>query len=117
VKLRRLREGDVLEDVDVVPVRGAELDQAVLRANALQYHSIYGGYGISVFAVRGATLDEMAQQVPLVRFESLTLLRGTVPAAGWLPRLATGGCEHGRLRPRVDIDKRVRGSAGPQKEA
>jgi hypothetical protein len=83
VKLRRLREGDVLEDVDVVLVRGGELDQAVLRANALQYHSIYGGYGISVFAVRGATLDEMAQQVPLVRFESLTLLRvGDVIAAG-----------------------------------
>jgi hypothetical protein len=83
VKLRRLRDGDVLEDAGVVLVRGGELDQAVLRANARQYHGIYGGYGISVFAVRGATLDEMAQQVPLVRFESLTLLRvGDVIAAG-----------------------------------
>jgi hypothetical protein len=83
VKLRRLREGDVPVDAGVVLVRGGELDQAVLQANALQYHSIYGGYGISVFAVRGATLDEMAQQVPLVRFESLTLLRvGDVIAAG-----------------------------------
>jgi hypothetical protein len=83
VKLRRLRDGDVLEDVDVVLVRGGELGQALLWANALQYHRIYGGYGISVFAVRGVTLDEMAQQVPLVRFATLTLLRaGDVIAAG-----------------------------------
>lgn len=41
----------------------------------MRYHSIYGSYGISVFAVHGATLDEMAQQVPLVRFALLTLIR------------------------------------------
>jgi hypothetical protein len=39
----------------------------VLSADALRYHSIYGLYGISVFAVRDATLEELAQQVPLVR--------------------------------------------------
>jgi hypothetical protein len=55
-------------------VRGGELDPAVLRADALRYHSIYGAYGISVFALRSVTLDEMAQEVPLVRFERLTLL-------------------------------------------
>jgi hypothetical protein len=48
-----------------------------VRVDALRYHSIYGTYGISVFAVRDATLDEMAQQVPLVRFEWLILLPRT----------------------------------------
>jgi hypothetical protein len=40
----------------------------------MRYHGVYGSYGISVFAARGATLDEMAQQVPLVRFARLTLI-------------------------------------------
>jgi len=75
VKLRRLRDGDVLHDGDVVVVRGGDLDPDVLSEDAVRYHSVYGVYGISVFAVRGATLDELAQQVPLVRFARLTLLR------------------------------------------
>jgi hypothetical protein len=83
VKLRRLRDGDALEDDSIVLVRGGELDPDVLTADALRYHSIYGVYGISVFAVRDATLEELAQQVPLVRFERLTLLTvGDVIAAG-----------------------------------
>jgi hypothetical protein len=41
----------------------------------LRYHSVYGSYGISVFVLRGATLQEMAQQVPLVRFAKLTLIK------------------------------------------
>jgi hypothetical protein len=46
----------------------------------VRYHSIYGVYGISVFAVRDVSLDELAQQVPLVR---LSLLKaGDVLAAG-----------------------------------
>ena len=74
MKLRRLRDGDVLEDGGVVLVRGGDLDPDVLCADATRYHSIYGVYGISVFAVRGATVDELAQQVPLVRFDHLSLL-------------------------------------------
>ena len=62
VKLRRLREGDVLNDGGVELVRGGGLDPEVLRADALRYHGVYGSYGISVFAVRGLTLEEMAQQ-------------------------------------------------------
>jgi hypothetical protein len=50
------------------------LDPDVLCADATRYHSIYGVYGISVFAVRGATVDELAQQVPPVRFDHLSLL-------------------------------------------
>ena len=83
MKLRRLREGDVLEDGDVVLVRGGDLDPDILRADAMRYHSIYGTYGISVFALRDVTVDELAQQVPLVRFDRLTLLTvGDVLAAG-----------------------------------
>lgn len=49
----------------------------------MRYHSIYGVYGISVFAVRDVSLDELAQQVPLVRFACLSLLKaGDVLAAG-----------------------------------
>jgi hypothetical protein len=50
------------------------LDPEVLCADAARYHGIYGVYGISVFAVRGVTVDELAQQVPLVRFDHLSLL-------------------------------------------
>lgn len=75
MKLRRLRDGDVLEDGDILLARGGELDVDALRLDAARYHSIYGTHGISVFAVRGVTLDELAQQVPLVRFDRLTLLR------------------------------------------
>jgi hypothetical protein len=75
MKLRRLREGDVLDDGRITLVRGGELEPGALRANALRYHGLYGSYGISVFAVRGAALEEMAQQVPLVRFARLTLIK------------------------------------------
>ena len=74
MKLRRLRDGDVLEDGDVVLVREGDLDPDILSEDAVRYHSIYGVYGISVFAVRGATIDELAQQAPLVRFDRLSLL-------------------------------------------
>ena len=73
-KQRHLRDGDVLDD-DIVVVRGGDLDAAVLRADAERYHSIYGDFGISVFALRGVTVDELAQQPPLIRFEVLTLVR------------------------------------------
>ena len=83
MKLRRLRDGDVLEDGDIVLVRGGDLDPDILRADAARYYSIYGVYGISVFAVRGATVDELAQQAPLVRFDRLSLLKvGDLLAVG-----------------------------------
>jgi hypothetical protein len=74
MKLLRLRQDDVLDDGGITLVRGGEFDPDVLRADAMRYHAIYGSYGISVFATGGATLDEMAQQVPLVRFARLTLI-------------------------------------------
>jgi len=73
---RHLREGDQLADDDTVVVRGGDhLDAASLRADAQRYNSIYGGFGISVFAARNASMDELAQEAPLVRFRVLTLMR------------------------------------------
>lgn len=83
-KKRHVREGDRLDDDATVVIRGGALDGAALRADARRYHGIYGEYGISVFAVRDATVDELAQQVPLVRFETLTLVRvGALRSAGF----------------------------------
>jgi hypothetical protein len=75
MKLRRLRDGDVLEDGDIVLVRGGDLDPGILCEDAARYYNVYGVYGISVFAVRDVTVDELAQQVPLVRFERLSPLK------------------------------------------
>jgi hypothetical protein len=61
------------DDVTVV-VRGGDLDPVVLRADAQRNHNIYGTYGISVFAVRDLTLDELAQLPPLIRFERLATI-------------------------------------------
>jgi hypothetical protein len=74
-KRRHVRDGDRLDDDETVVIRGGRLDPALLRADAERYHDIYGQYGISVFAARDATVDELAQEVPLVRFETLTLVR------------------------------------------
>lgn len=44
---------------------------------------VYGLYGISVLALRGATIDELAQAAPLVRFAHLALVTvGAIRAAG-----------------------------------
>lgn len=83
-KQRHIRPSDRLGGDDTVVIRGGNLDSAVVRADAERYEAIYGEYGISVFAARDVTVDELAQQVPLVRFEILTLVRvGTLLAAGF----------------------------------
>ena len=83
-KQRHLRLGDHLGDDDIVVVRGGTLDPEILRDDAARYFSIYGGYGISVFAPRAVAVDELAQQAPLVRFAVLTLVRvGALHAAGF----------------------------------
>lgn len=74
VKQRFVRPDDSLEDEDEIVLRGGRLDAAILRADAQRMHEIYGAFGISVFALRGATIDELAQQVPLVRFAELTVV-------------------------------------------
>ena len=49
-KQRHLRPGDRLEDDATIVIRGGRLDPDGLRADALRYHVVYGGYGISVLA-------------------------------------------------------------------
>lgn len=83
MKQRYIRVGDDLADEDVVVVRGGELKSEVLRSDAVRYYSIYGTFGLSVFAARDITVDELAQETPLVRFEVLTLmLAGVIRDAG-----------------------------------
>ena len=89
-KERYRREGDALERDDIVVIRGGVLDAALLHEDALRNHAIYGVYGISVFALRDATVDELAQQPPLVRFEVLTLVTVGVLNAAGLQLEATG---------------------------
>ncbi len=90
VKQRNLRAGDELVDGDVVTVRGGAFDAEVLREDALRYFSIYGRYGISVFAARKVAVDELAQQPPLVRFEVLSLVRVSVRRTAGFRLEATG---------------------------
>lgn len=74
VKQRFIRVGDELTEDTAVVVRGGDLDPEILRQDALRNHQIYGTYGISVFAARDLTLDELAQRAPLVRFERLAIV-------------------------------------------
>jgi hypothetical protein len=83
VKQRFVRVGDELADEVTIVVRGGVLDPGLLRRDALRNYAIYATYGISMLAARDLTVDELAQQVPLVRFERLTLMAvGTLRAAG-----------------------------------
>ena len=74
MKERFVRVGDELVDDITVVVRGGILVAAVLADDAMRNHAVYGVYGISVFAAKGVTVDELAQVSPLVRFEALTLM-------------------------------------------
>ena len=83
VKQRFIRPDDVLEDDEEVVLRGGRLDEEIVRADATRMHDVYGTFGISVFALRGATIDELAQQTPLVRFAELTVVTvGALRAVG-----------------------------------
>lgn len=65
-------------------------------------------FGVSVFAAEGITVDELAQQPPLIRFEVLTLVRvGVLRAAGF--RLEpTGRNPHHFTLAFEDLDSGVR---------
>ena len=90
MKRRFVRPGDELSDDTAVVVRGGALDEGLLRADAARHHAVYGTYAVSVFAVRGLTLDELAQEAPLVRFAQLTITTaGAIRSAG-LGLVATG---------------------------
>jgi hypothetical protein len=82
-KNRHIRPDAELDDETTVVLRGGSLDHELLRIDAERNFEIYGAYGLSVFAAVNTSIDELAQQVPLVRFALLTLLRvGDLRAAG-----------------------------------
>ena len=111
MKLRRLRDGDVLENGDIVVIRGGDLDPDILRADAARYYSIYGAYGISVFAVLDVTVDELAQQVPLVRFDRPSLLRVRDVLAAGIRRRREDAVSH--YKNKAAARKRMGGPANP----
>ena len=83
MKQRFVRIDDELTDDVAVVVRGGDLDPEILRHDALRNHAIYGTFGVSVFAARDLTVDELAQLVPLVRFERLAIVTvGALRALG-----------------------------------
>jgi hypothetical protein len=90
MKLRYVRADDHLVDEAQLVVRGGRLDPLLLRRDAERMHHIYGVFGISVFAVRDATIPELAQQPPLVRFRELSLMTVGVLRAGGFRLEPTG---------------------------
>lgn len=74
MKRRFVRPDDELEDAEELILRGGELDPSIIRRDAQRMFDVYGTYGISVFALRGATIDELAQVSPLVRFPHFTVM-------------------------------------------
>ena len=85
MKQRYVRSDGELSDETVVVVRGGGLDSEILAEDAQRAHDVYGTYAISVFAADGVTVDELAQDPPLVRFASITLMTvGEIRAAGLL---------------------------------
>lgn len=83
MKQRYVRPDGDLTDETVVVVRGGVLDPALLAADARRAHAVYGVYAISVFAADGVSVDELAQEPPLVRFERLTWMTvGAIRRAG-----------------------------------
>ena len=78
----------------------------------LSYFGIYGEYGISVFATRDASVDELAQAVPLVRFASLTLIRVGALRATELRIVPTGRNPHHFTVEFDDLNRGVDALAG-----
>lgn len=74
MKRRFVRPNDDLDDEDELILRGGDLDPSIIRRDAQRMFDVYGICGISVFALRGATIDELAQEAPLVRFSHFTVV-------------------------------------------
>ncbi len=83
MKQRFVRADSELRDDTVVVVRGGALRAELISQDAQRTHVAYGVYAISVFAADGVTVDELAQEPPLVRFDAMTLMTvGAIRSAG-----------------------------------
>ena len=63
MKQRFVRPGDDLGDDEEIVLRGGRLAESILRADAQRMHDVYGTFGISVFALPGATIDELGNVI------------------------------------------------------
>ncbi len=101
MKQRFVRPDDELTDDTVIVVRGGALVREALEQDASRAFKAYGVYAISVLAADGVTVDQLAQEMPLVRFELVTLMTvGAVRAVGL--RLVPTGRQ--RLHHSIDFD-------------
>ena len=91
-------------------VRGGGLDPEILAQDAQRAHDVYGAYAISAFAADGVTVDELAQEPPLVRFASMTLMTvSEIRAAGLLLLVAGFGMwPHQSISTQAQADHAVR---------
>lgn len=84
MKQRFVRPDDDLDDDEELILRGGDLDPGTIRRDAQRMFDVYGTYGISVFGLRGARIDELAQEAPLVRFPHFTVMTmRTIRALGF----------------------------------
>ena len=94
---RRQRRGEPLPDEAAFVIRGDLLDPATLAESALANHTIYGFYGVSVFAeVGGLTWEEIASS-KLSRAEWVVIFTARALLASGLGLWDTGQA------PRYDI--------------
>ncbi len=90
VKQRFIRGGDSIDDDAELVLRGGDLDPKLIRTDAQRMFDIYGTYGVSVFALRGATIDQLARQPPLIRFAVLSVMTARSVRTAGLRLEATG---------------------------
>jgi hypothetical protein len=83
MKQRFIRPDAELDDDAIIVLRGGALDRELLRIDAMRNYAVYNVYGVSVFAVLDASIDELSQIPPLVRFAVLTIVQvGDLRTAG-----------------------------------
>jgi hypothetical protein len=93
-KKRRQRRGEPLPDEAAFVIRGDLLDPAILAESARENHTIYGFYGVSVFAeVGGLTWQEIAA-IKLSRAEWVVLFTARALFANGLDLWDTGQAPH-----------------------
>jgi hypothetical protein len=91
---QRLRRGDPLPDEAAFVIRGDLLDPVTLAESARSNHTIYGFYGVSVFAeVGGLTWEEIAS-TKLRRAEWVVLFTARALLANGLDLWDTGQAPH-----------------------
>jgi hypothetical protein len=91
---QRQRRGEPLPDEAAFVIRGDLLDPATLAESARENHTIYGFYGVSVFAeVGGLTWEEIAS-TKLRRAEWVVLFTARALLANGLDLWDTGQAPH-----------------------